>query len=209
MTTTTTTGTVTAGVAALDRALGAVIPFAERAPSGARHVLQLRAGGGWLTVTATDGYVAGRVRQPATGRIEQPFLLDRTHAQLLHDAVRCHLTEVPDLPITLDVTDAYLQRRLTVAAGEVTFRFAAANLPATNLDVVFAAPRRPGGDTPIGITAAQLAPFGEAATWAPGQAMRWAFHGPGRPSLVTLGDWFTGALMPQPLPEPPERGAHR
>lgn len=213
-TTTTTTGTVTVTVAALDRALGVVIGFADADPAGLRHMLQVRAGGGYLTVAATDGHVAGRVRQPATGRIEQPFSLDRSHAELLHTAVRAHLAAQPDLPdwpVTLGVTDTYQQRRLTAAVGDAAFRFAAAGWPASALDVVFTPPnrRRPPADTPIGITGAQLTPFLEAAKQAPDEPMRWTFHGPADRAVATLGDWFTGALLPHRLPTPPRPGAHR
>jgi hypothetical protein len=192
--------TVTVALADLNLALAATIPFAaeDEQSSGRFHVLYLAADGGRFTTAATDGYVAARVRKPATGRLTDPFHLDRTHAQLLSSALAFHLDVLSAMPVTLTVTDQWPERVLTVGIDlDFAFTFYDRNVQPATIDGIFAETdddTADTGETPLATD--RIAPFLPVACLAQREPLRWSLHGPDRQRYVRIGDWFTGTFMP-------------
>lgn len=199
------TGRITVALADLHLALAATTAFAGDDRCAEHAVVYLSAGQGRFTMAATDGYLTGRVRKPATGGLTTAFSLDRTHAELLGAALTFHLDVTSTRPVTLTVTDRHPTRLLTVDVdGDFTFRVAHRPLAATNLDRLLAAPMP--DTTPhidqAPLLAERITPLLTVAALAAGEPL----HGPDSRGLVQLGDWFTGLLPPTDQGHP-ARGA--
>jgi hypothetical protein len=193
--------TVTVALADLHLALAAIIPFANEdgQSPGDFYALHLAAAGGQFTVSATDGYVAGRASKPASGQLDAPFHVARTHAQLLCSALEFHLDVLSTMPVTLTVTDPWPTRLLTICV-DLSFTLTVYDqvvMPA-NMDRVFTTPpdETPAAPGCTPLSADRIAPFEHVATLAKGEPLRWTLYGPARRGYVRLGDWFTGVLRP-------------
>jgi len=197
----TRTHTIIVTLADLNLALVATIPFAneDNQSAGDFYALHLAAGDGRFTVSATDGYVAGRISKPASGQLDAPFHLARTDAQLLCSALEFHLDVLSTMPVTLTVTDGWPERLLTICVDR-SFTLTVYDqvvMPAS-IDRVFTAPPDEPAATvgQIPLPADRIAPFEHVAGLAKDEQLQWTLYGPGREGYVRLGDWFTGVFMP-------------
>ncbi|MFG1776643.1 hypothetical protein ACGFIG_09465 [Micromonospora sp. NPDC049048] len=199
--TTDTTVTITTG--RLAQALGSVVPFASRdvtLPSVC--AVQLHCAEGVLTASATNRYVIGHARQPATGAFTRPRLLHWRDARALRKALSRFMRDQGSSADLVAITEA--DASLTVKFGYVTLSLdepeGAKGAP--DLGPILA--KLPTNDTagvqaPIGISRRVVKPVLKAARWAPCDPMRWLMAEPGKPFRVDIGDWFVAAVMPVSL----------
>jgi hypothetical protein len=202
---TTTVQTTTRDLAVL---LGATIPFADDVEYGVPGLaaIQLHAGDGMITASATNRYVVGHARKNATTSEPMRFVLDVDDARHLRKRLsRATKTSgTGQLPVNISVTTG-ARRALTVNFG----RHAPTTLTFTETHTASAPDFKPIFEKnlvepgtvpdvgPVGLTATALVPVSKAAKWGPkGDPLRWSFGDSMKPIRVEMGDWFLALVMP-------------
>jgi hypothetical protein len=205
-------GTITVTVTARDlaRILGATVPFAADPDSGlpAIAAVQLHAGDGLLTATATDRYVLGYARTDATVTPTIRFVMRVEDARSLRKQLSQTMKqrEHGAFLVVLSIDEQSERRGMTVDFEPYSFRYMEASTgSAPNLGEVLAANRVDPGTSPsagpIGIGARTLKPFVKAAQWTDMAPMRWSQGDSMKPITVEMGDWFLGLIMPSRIAE--------
>lgn len=200
-------GTTPVLVAARDlaRILGATIPFAADHEQGLPGIaaVQMRAGEGLLTATATDRYTLGYARADAIADQPVRFVLDVEDARSL----RKRLSQTMKLrgsglfQVVLSIAGQAGRRSLTVDFEPYSFMYVeTSTASAPDLGSVLETNRIEPGTVPAagptGITARALEPFVKAAKWADLQPLRWSEGEAMKPITVEMGDWFIGLITP-------------
>jgi hypothetical protein len=199
--------TTTGNVAAL---LGAVLPFAEKEDDvlPALRTVEIRAGGGEMTATATNRYVAGYARQGAEGELGRPVMLVYEDVELLLAALAAwHKDGSRGELLTLTVGDepaeavfGYAGR--SWAVPEQTYASLELQLTPLFEDVPSGAAEWAG---PIGMRGEVIVPVLAAAKVVAAEGgrshdlMRWYLVGPQKPVRVEMADWFIALIMPSIL----------
>ncbi|MGX4657070.1 hypothetical protein ACWCHM_25975 [Micromonospora sp. SCSIO 07396] len=187
----------------LAQILGAVTPFASRDVTlPALNSVQLRAADGILAASATDRYVIGHARQPATGQPTGPLYLARWDAKRLRRELDAYIEDRETVADKATITQD--GEFLTVTFGGLTMHSrqpeGVNNYPDLG-KILSALPTRDaeGLHAPIGLTHRAIRPLLKATELDPFNSPRWTFDGPRKPVRVEIGDWFIGALMPVSL----------
>jgi hypothetical protein len=195
---------VTMTTGCLAAALGATIPFAYPDVSiPSLHGVQVHAGGGLFTATATDRYVIGHAQRSATGSLPRRYLLHVANAQRLLDSLtkymdiresradRVTITPTDDQGLRFEFSDV----ALTLTEPSYVDTIPNLSTPLASLPTNDAN----GIGMPIGVGPNVLRPLLEAAAWEPFEPLRWLFGGPHSAFRVEIAEWFVAAVMPTRL----------
>lgn len=202
-TTTSSPQQVTTTIGRLARALRAAIPFAGRdATLPAIELVHLHCGGGTLTATATNRYILGHARIPATGALGHPRYLHRSDARALRKDLNRRIAHRQDSAELVTLTEN--GDHLTVGYGDTTITYTtppgAGQAPhLARILTALVTNDTVGVLQPIGLNAHVIKPVLKVARLERQKPMRWLMTEPGQPSRVEIGDWFVAAVMPAKL----------
>jgi hypothetical protein len=202
--------TITITAADLAAVLGTTVPFAGAVGYGlpSLEAVQLSAGNGLLVGAATNRYVIGYARQPATAARPVRFLLGVSQARAVRNTLMAAMDEreTGQFEVAIVITDEAPKRSAGFYFEPYTMTFeetvGAGSFP--DLGKILGEQVQPGTKPepgPVGLNPTAIKPFIKAAKWAKDQPLRWSFGDAMKPARVEIDDWFVGLIMPVRLPD--------
>jgi hypothetical protein len=204
---------VTTTTANLATILGATLPFAGHDwDHPGLYGVRLDAANGIITATATNRYVLGHARKPASGDLPRGVFLDAPSARLVRKTVSRAMKarQRSDDAVTITATfDGDSPARVVVDFLDITIRLTEGQpiKHLTNLDSLLAmvpGPDQKALSAPFAVAPYAIEPLIEAAKWgstgARNEPLRWSFVDPHKPARVEIEDWFVAAVMPIKTP---------
>ncbi len=197
--------TITMAAADLAAALGTTVPFAAEVGYGipSLEAVQLTAGAGLIVAVATNRYVIGYARKPATVEHPTRFLLGVSQARAIRNTLTAAMQEreTGQFEVAVVVSGEGRQRRIGFhfEPYSMTFEECDGSGSFPNLTKLINDQVKPGATPepgPVGLNPAAIKPFLKAAKWAKHHPLRWSFGDAMKPARVELEDWFVGLIMP-------------